>query len=497
MSKREKLCIAWFFAFEGVISGSFSGSADLFKENNQWGEESFGWIIFACVGAGIAAVPIVAKLCDAHGSKNLTLVSAGGLLVSTPFMAKFTATDGVMSYLCLVAFVLIFGVLMAALDICVNAQACLYEKLTGESHMGFMHALYAVGAVVGSLLAGLLIRLGYSFFQILCIIVAFCGVVSPCFLKIIPKEEEQRLNETAQASSLKGDIEFDKLNAAALKILRPLTDTSVPMKTFSSATDPGTVDDVELSLGNVGSSSKYEFLLEDEDEEEDEEEEIIFNPIERSGSGREHSSGSTNTSVSSDKGYTLLVALTLTLCIAFLVEGSIGDWSAIYLAEECRVPKSSGLDAMGYAVFNVFVVLSRLLSDRAEGKVSRSSLLKACSVCSLGGFWLTALAPRFLPAEVRGAEEGDYSGALAVASLGFACTGIALGPVSAIVMAAAGQIKGIDPTAAVSTVSGLSYVGLLAGPILLGLVAQYLSLAAAFFLSGLLIVTIYPLAALL
>lgn len=495
---REKLSIAWFFALEGVLSGAFSACSEIFKERNGWDEQDFGWMIFICVAAGIAAVPGVAKLCDRFGSAHVTLVSALLLIGTTPFMAKFTAQD---SYLWLIVNISIFGVLMAALDICVNAQACCFEKLTGQCHMGFMHALYAVGAVLGSLIAGLLIRLGYTFFQILLLACATCGAGSLLCLKMISKDEEERLNAQSSESGGGGDnqIEFDKLSAAATKILRPLmADVSVPMKTFSSATSGGGSHekDVELSLSAVGSSSSYEFLLVDDEDDEDQEE-IVFNHI-ASGNpshGEAALPGDTSSPSTREKGYTLLVALTLTLCVAFLVEGSVGDWGAIFLAEECHVPRASGLDALGFAVFNTFVVLSRLLSDRSEGLISRPRLLQLCAVGSLIGFWLTALAPRL--ASDKGAEGGSYSAALTLASVGFAVTGLALGPVSAIVMAASGNIKSIDPTAAVSTVSGVSYFGYLAGPVLLGVIAQHSSLSMAFSLAGILIATVYPLAALM
>ena len=89
-----------------------------------------------------------------------------------------------------------------------------------------------------------------------------------------------------------------------------------------------------------------------------------------------------------------------------------------------------------------------------------------------------------------------YGGALGVAAFGYAVTGLALGPISAVVMAGAGQVPGVEPTWAISTVSGASYIGLLIGPLLLGSIAENISLSVSWFTAGLLTLLILPCTAL-
>ena len=187
--------------------------------------------------------------------------------------------------------------------------------------------------------------------------------------------------------------------------------------------------------------------------------------------------------------YSLLLVLIVILSVGYLVEGAIGDWSAVFLAEDCQVPPSSGFNVLGYAFFNTFVVVSRIVSDIFVKDMGRAKILQCSSFLSCFGFLLIAAAPLTLTD-----REGSYIHSLLLAVLGFSVTGLALGPISSCCLSACGQIPGIDPSWAVSVTCGFSYVGLLIGPIILGAVAEYSSLSWSFVVAAALVLTVSPLA---
>ena len=73
-----------------------------------------------------------------------------------------------------------------------------------------------------------------------------------------------------------------------------------------------------------------------------------------------------------------------------------------------------------------------------------------------------------------------------VALAGFALVGLGLSNVVPVLFSAASQTPGVSPAHGIAAVSGVGYLGMMAGPPLIGLVAEYSSLTA-----GLLVVIVF------
>ena len=138
---------------------------------------------------------------------------------------------------------------------------------------------------------------------------------------------------------------------------------------------------------------------------------------------------------------------------AFMAEGAIGDWSAIYLRMELGTSPANA--AYGFAAFSLTMALGRLSGDRLVARFSPAAILAAGAV--LGS---VALAAALLVAHP------------AAAVLGFAAIGLALANVAPIVFSAAGRLPDIAPGTGIAAVSTAGYGGFLAGPPLIGLVAE-------------------------
>lgn len=148
-------------------------------------------------------------------------------------------------------------------------------------------------------------------------------------------------------------------------------------------------------------------------------------------------------------------------CACFLIEGAVLDWSAIFLSS------TRGLDVartgLGYAAFSVAMVIGRLTGDRVVSRFGPRSTLTSGALCAALGLAVVALVP-------------DWR----VTVIGFMVVGIGCANIVPILFTAAGRQTVMPESLALPAVTTLGYVGLLAGPAGVGLVAGQTSLALAF-----------------
>jgi MFS family permease len=139
-----------------------------------------------------------------------------------------------------------------------------------------------------------------------------------------------------------------------------------------------------------------------------------------------------------------------------IVEGAMNDWSALYLKNVAKAPAS--LTPMGIAVFSVTMVLARLMADRWRTLRGDRTLVTIGSAAAGGGLAIAVLI-----------------GGTPPALLGFACVGLGIAAVTPCVYKAAAD-RGPDSLA---IVAAMGTVGLLAGPGIIGLIANASGLAWA------------------
>ena len=136
-----------------------------------------------------------------------------------------------------------------------------------------------------------------------------------------------------------------------------------------------------------------------------------------------------------------------------LAEGSVTDWSAVYLNDEAGA--SEALAAGGLTAFSLAMAVGRLSGDRLAER------LGPVAVVRVGGL----LAAAGLAAALATAEP-------APGIAGFAVMGLGLAAAFPLVIAAAARAQGTEEAAAIAAVSGTGYVGLTAGPATIGLLAD-------------------------
>jgi MFS family permease len=138
----------------------------------------------------------------------------------------------------------------------------------------------------------------------------------------------------------------------------------------------------------------------------------------------------------------------------------MADWSAVYLRNSLAT--GAGYAAAGYAVFSATMTLGRLTGDRLTVRLGPVPLVGGGGLVVAVGLGLALAIGRPLAALV-----------------GFACVGLGLSCIFPIVLSAAGRVPGVAAGTALAAVTAVGYTGFLAGPPLIGLVAQVTSLRAA------------------
>ena len=158
------------------------------------------------------------------------------------------------------------------------------------------------------------------------------------------------------------------------------------------------------------------------------------------------------------------------LCfIGFLTEGSVLDWSAVYLTSVRAIePSYAGL---GFAAFSVTMTWGRLLGDRVVQRFGGPTVIALGGVCAATGFVIATL---FTPVS---------AGLLGYAMVGAGCSNIV-----PVLFSSVGRQKETPETLSVPAITSLGYAGILAGPAAIGFVANALGLSTAFLiLAGLLL----------
>ena len=170
-----------------------------------------------------------------------------------------------------------------------------------------------------------------------------------------------------------------------------------------------------------------------------------------------------------------LLAVGLIAFCTSMGEGAMVDWSALLLIETSGVTAAHA--ALGYAVFSVAMVVTRLLGDqvtRSFGPTPTARLAGAIATC--------------------GAVSAVASASYGVTLAGFAMMGIGYAVIMPLAFSRAARDPHLPPGTAIASVSTLGYGGLLLGPPLIGFIAHASTLRTGFGVLALLAVLIVCLA---
>ena len=155
-----------------------------------------------------------------------------------------------------------------------------------------------------------------------------------------------------------------------------------------------------------------------------------------------------------------LLALGAAAFCVLMAEGSVTDWSAVFLHDEAGAGEA--LAAAGLTVFSLFMALGRLGGDRLAERFGPVRVVRVGAVLAAGGLAL-ALATAAPGAGIAG----------------FAVMGAGLAGAFPLIVGAAARAGGDAEAPAIAAVSGAGYVGLMAGPATIGLLSDAAGLRSA------------------
>jgi fucose permease len=155
-----------------------------------------------------------------------------------------------------------------------------------------------------------------------------------------------------------------------------------------------------------------------------------------------------------------LAILGLLTALGMVAEGAMYDWSVLYMQTQTEAPPV--LAALGYASFSAAMAATRFGGDFLRTHVSAARLLAASAVLAAVAMAIVLL--------VRDPF---------VALFGFALVGAGFANVVPILFTAATHVPGVASATAIAMVSSVGYLGFVAGPPLVGSIAQGASLSWA------------------
>lgn len=157
----------------------------------------------------------------------------------------------------------------------------------------------------------------------------------------------------------------------------------------------------------------------------------------------------------------ILLTLAFVALCGRVVEGSISDWSTMYMESVVKLPDY--LAPLGLVIYSAFMSLGRFFCDRIRAKYSGSTILLGC--CKLA----------FLGILIILFDDSCYFAltGLFVAGLGISC----LVPV---IYSLAGRQEDVTPAMGIAMVNTISGTGFLFGPFVIGFIGDHYSMWASF-----------------
>ena len=156
-----------------------------------------------------------------------------------------------------------------------------------------------------------------------------------------------------------------------------------------------------------------------------------------------------------------VLILALLAFVLLLSEGVAYDWSTVHLNDSLGASKA--MAAWAFGAFSVTMTVVRLVADRIVARIGAAAYVQRAALVGAAGLLGAALAPT-----------------PAIAIVAWGVFGIGLAGCVPQFFSAAGNV---DPAAAgtyLARVAGFGYVGLIAGPAIIGILTHWIPLTAAF-----------------
>lgn len=376
-------------------------------------------ILLLCLGLGsVVGMPIAARLVARAGCRRVLVVACALLCLALPGLGLAS------TFVTLAACLLLFGAAMGAMDCVINVQAVAVEHESRRPMMSGFHGMFSVGTLLGAAGASGGLGMGMSpagitVAGVICvggtIALAAGGLLGPVFGPAVAPDAVPDAVTDAVPGAVPGAAAESMLESLPGMVAESLPESDITCIP-ASPQKPTTVHD-----GAARPGVARRLML--------------------------------------PRGVVLLAGLMC--CAAFLVEGAMLDWSAIFLSSAHHLPPARA--GGGYVAFCAAMVLGRLSGDAVVRRMGDAWVIGVGAACAAMGLALVVVAPSL------------WVALCALALMGAGCANIV-----PVLYGAMGRQRIMPVEAAISGITIIGYAGILIGPALIGLVAQYSGLPMAF-----------------
>lgn len=159
------------------------------------------------------------------------------------------------------------------------------------------------------------------------------------------------------------------------------------------------------------------------------------------------------------RGIVLLLGM---VCFSvFLTEGTVLDWSAVYLTQVRDMPETLG--GLGYTCFAVAMTAARMTGDRVVANLGRLTVVVGGALTAAAGLALVIFITSW-----------------PLSLIGYILIGAGCANIVPVMFSAVGQQSVMPQSVAVPAMTTMGYLGVLSGPAVIGYVAHFSSLTLAF-----------------
>lgn len=368
--------VGWSFFVMGLVLGNWAALIPAVAVIYELNDAVLGAILVPAVFGALCAAPIVSVVIMRYGSR-IAVVSGCVVLIGLTIIIGIPSNIGV-----LIVGVVFLGFGMGWCDTSANHQAVICEKWAGTSKLGLFHAMYAIGGLVGVLYGGTLLQFNTPPLYVFIYLAA--GTVVPTMIVVRWTFTHEEEKEIESRHSLARSEEEEA--AVVRQQLVGIDGTAIDREIY--------LGDVEFTYGNGNGSGNGG----DGGEE---------------GGGSVGVNGQNNTAASRDgvmefaaaepgreddkvmpkvpMDYSRIALVAGLGFLAYLGEGSVGDWSTVFLTNHLKAEPLIG--TLGYAFFQLVVAIGRLSLDWLVTWIDRKRLLQVAGVVAAIGLGIVGLAP--------------------------------------------------------------------------------------------------------
>jgi MFS family permease len=142
--KKHRYAINSVFFANGFVFANWASRIPLIQETFNISHQQLGFVLLSASLGSLVAMPTTGWLISKQGSRRITQISAILYLAIVPLMQIMPI------YQALMELFFVMGMTTGTLDVAMNAQAVIVEKLYKRPIMSFFHALFSAGMMIGA-----------------------------------------------------------------------------------------------------------------------------------------------------------------------------------------------------------------------------------------------------------------------------------------------------------------------------------------------------------